>query len=433
MPNRKRKTRPNRLEISLPDSQIEYTFDDEEDFHNPLVTRPRLGKSPVSNRTRSKAASINVVDTELDINLSETTMTSNQNNTSGGALGSTSGNTNMNSLETMLERVLTLNHNTFINEIQSLKRTLVEAINRNQDENHNENISRISHGSPINRINSEQINGIQSDSMRSSASTTSVKIDKWNIFYDGTGDIHTFLFKVDTLRSRYNYTVDQVVASFHLFLKGKAETWFWFYLKQKPNTTYEQLSEAIIKEFDTVESDCDKIVKMVERRQLPKESFDDFFTELVNMNTRLSTPMTSQKMIELIKNNAKDSLGSLLFSCDIFSLDHLRETARKAEKYLGRQSHLRQQKRFVAEVDFNNDQNEAENEEELAAINYKRFQDRKFHDTSKFKCWNCDQQGHSFYDCPSDKRTLFCFRCGEKNVTTPQCKKHLGNRQMNEK
>lgn len=438
MPIRRRKIRSNITEDSLSDTQIDYTLDEEEDFRNPFVTRPRLDRSPISNRTRSRVNLNSLVS--IDINRScvnrDNEMASNQDNSTPGAAGTSSGNVNVNlsSLEAMLERVLTLNQNSFMKEIQNLRRTLVETVNRNHEENQNENISRISHGSPVGHSNSGQENYGQSDSPRGTLNLSLLRIDKWNIFFDGTGDIHNFLFKIETLRTRYNYTEDQVVASFHLFLKGKAEIWFWFYLKQKPNTTYEQLSEAIIKEFETVENDCDKIVRMVERRQMPKESFDDFFTELVSMNSRLSTPMTNQKMIELLKNNVKDSLGSLLFSCDIFSLDHLREAARKAEKYIARQNHLRYQKRFVAEVDnFRDSVPEAELEEEVDAISYNRVTDKKTLDTSRLKCWNCDQQGHSFYDCPSDKRNLFCFRCGEKGVTTPQCRKHLGNRQLNEK
>ena len=42
-------------------------------------------------------------------------------------------------------------------------------------------------------------------------------------------------------------------------------------------------------------------------------------------------------------------------------------------------------------------------------------------DYSKLKCWNCDAMGHSHIYCPVFPRTKYCFLCGNKNVTTPEC------------
>lgn len=216
---------------------------------------------------------------------------------------------------------------------------------------------------------------------------------------------------------------ETLIASFHILLKGKAETWFWAYLRQAPNTSLNEVKRAMRKQFDRAENECDKIVRIIERRQLPKESFDDFFTEVIAMNSRLSQPMSDMKMIDLIKNNVKDSVGSLLFMDDSIDLDSLRDAGRRAERYVIRQNQQRS-RRFVSEIEENNGaENNLENNHEVEAFKFhKNLNHVKNNiDTSRFKCWNCDQVGHSFYDCPSKERKLFCYRCGEKNVTTPQC------------
>lgn len=141
-------------------------------------------------------------------------------------------------------------------------------------------------------------------------------------------------------------------------------------------------------------------------------------------------------MIDLIKNNVRESLGSLLFSNEMFSLEHLRDAARRAEKYLTRQHQVKLQKKIVSEIDHAGEvltENLDVSDCEIAALQHKKFGQRakKEIDTRNFKCWNCGLIGHSFYDCPSDMRTLFCFRCGEKGVTTPQCKNHAKNMGMN--
>lgn len=38
-------------------------------------------------------------------------------------------------------------------------------------------------------------------------------------------------------------------------------------------------------------------------------------------------------------------------------------------------------------------------------------------------CWNCDDIGHSFTDCQSAVRKIFCYGCGCKNVYKPTCQK----------
>lgn len=292
---RKRKTRlSNNRENSFSDTDANYTIDEDVESQNPFVGRPRIGRSPqslttdsVSTKTRSKVnETIN-----SDLNPKITTDNIMSHTQQEGAVGPAVGTVNLGGLEAMLERVMTMNHNSFLGEIQDLKKTLVDTINKNNNEGPNGNLSGLSHASPsFHNMPSNRQNSFRTVNQNNSDVTTncsnSIRIDKWNISYDGSQNVQDFLFEVETLQKRYNYSLEQVVASFHLFLKGRAENWFWRYLKQNPNTTYDQLKESIMKEFARIENDCDKIVKMVERRQMPKESFDEFFTELLTMNTR---------------------------------------------------------------------------------------------------------------------------------------------------
>lgn len=413
------------------DPQIDYTFD--EDLENPFIPRPRNNESPIITRSRALALSL---QPEVRMENNSNRSTENSNIAQGNPEAS-NHNLNVEDLTNRLERVLTMNHNMFMNELSNLKQVLVENSNRNMSSHTQRDFNNSRQNNNQEAINDSFHNrSVNSDAGRSSASSISVRIDKWNISYDGSQDVNDFLFKVDTLRERWNCPADQVVAAFHTFLKGKAEKWFWLFLKQNTNTTYDQLKKAIKKQFGDIDNDCDRIVRMIERRQLPKESFDDYFTDMIGMNSRLSQPMAENKIIELIKNNLRESLGSLLFSYELFSLEHLKDAARRAEKYLSRQQQVRFQKKFVTEIEHSEDIGDKDDEIdcEIAALQHRGFSQkpRKEIDTKNFKCWNCDQIGHSFYDCPLEERKLFCFRCGEKNVTTPRCKNHAKNKSANE-
>ncbi|XP_062534186.1 uncharacterized protein LOC134203324 [Armigeres subalbatus] len=36
-------------------------------------------------------------------------------------------------------------------------------------------------------------------------------------------------------------------------------------------------------------------------------------------------------------------------------------------------------------------------------------------------CWNCDEDGHRFMDCPKPQAILFCYRCGRKGYSLRSC------------
>lgn len=443
MNKKKRKTRiAHDPDKSNSETAVNYTVD--EDFENPFCARPRIEKSPVLTRSRKRQNVRVFENSDTDgtsmINEQETGAT-------GGSAPAPSNTSSLDGIEVMLERVLTVNHNTFMGEMQNLRRSLTETVSANQNSNHNLNISGISHAPHVhrdvfelrgdnNRGSNMEPNLNLSTSSANSGNFSSVRIDKWNITYDGTKDVHDFLFKIDTLRRRYNCTEDEVVANFHLFLKGKADAWFWFYLKKSPNTTYSQLCDAIVRKFLTVEDDCDLFVKMIERHQRSKECFEDYFTDILNMNSRLTDPLRDEKLVNLIMKNAWEPLGNMLFAKGASNLDQLRDRGLITEKFISRQIHTRQQKRTLAEIGPTGvDEMEDDIQADVSAINHRIYpaNTRRQIDTSKYKCWNCDQVGHSYYDCPSETRNLFCYRCGEKNVTTIKCKVHLGNITQNEK
>lgn len=53
------------------------------------------------------------------------------------------------------------------------------------------------------------------------------------------------------------------------------------------------------------------------------------------------------------------------------------------------------------------------------------------HTARQMVCWNCKLTGHSFVDCISEQRNVFCFRCGFDNVITPKCPRCRGNDKTN--
>lgn len=259
------------------------------------------------------------------------------------------------------------------------------------------------------------------------SASESCRLDRWNIKYDGTDNVSDFLFKVDRLQSSSSYTDEQVTANFHTLLSGRPNKWFWGFLRRNPTAKLSEVKEAMTKEFGRLESDVEIYMRLLTRKQGFKESFDDFYNSIVGLNDRLKEPFDSRKLMDVIRNNAKDKIGEILLSAEVKNLEQLRNKAREAERFLAKRT---SSQRTVHEIEVNGDQSDLDQEgEEVAAI----FPSRKPVSTSSYICWNCDQKGHAYHFCPSHIRNLFCFLCGAKGVNTVECGKHSGNSTRDER
>lgn len=252
----KRKGKPKSSDEQIRDSQIYYTFD--ENSENPFVPRPRVNERAILTRARARNTNISTVEDNSDSpfisvhRISRSPLVSqviesnlpsslqpaesavnmgNDNETNSLPRGSQqmpSGGSNLNDLNILtsrLERVLTLNHNTFMGELTNLRQSLLENFNRNSVSYNQPLVNPVNTGINRNNANSSFHNqSINSDSDRSTSSNDSVRMHKWNITYDGTDDVNDFLFKVDTLKARYNCSHHYISSNFHILLKGKANT-----------------------------------------------------------------------------------------------------------------------------------------------------------------------------------------------------------------
>lgn len=252
---------------------------------------------------------------------------------------------------------------------------------------------------------------------------------EWQISYDGSGSVSDFLFKVETLCERTQCSYRHLEANFHVLLNGKAADWFWLFTKQNRNAKYHKLKNALIKEFGSLESDHDVILKISLRKQNYKESNDDFHSSIISMNSRLKNPIPEKSLIEIIKKNVNNNLKFIMFSSQPQTLDDLLDIARKGEDVL-RESKIHSLYPNRLQIE-GSEVSDTEVDPQLDALHMsKRFSKP---DYSRIMCWNFLNLGHSYIYCPSEVRNIFCYKCGYKSVTTPNCpNKHQGNLKSNE-
>ncbi|XP_055840052.1 uncharacterized protein LOC129907729 [Episyrphus balteatus] len=248
---------------------------------------------------------------------------------------------------------------------------------------------------------------------------------KWGVMFDSREmSVDDFIFQLETLKEGHDATWEEVVIGFHQFLDAPTRRWYWVYLKAHPNPTWAVLKNALIEQFRSLETDPELSRKLYDRHQGQTESFDDFYAAIQKLNGKLRTPKPDLEVMDILKNNVRRQMGTLLITCDPRSLAEMVYICRKIEKYL--QDHEPQRPKMApippprrsAISELKADEREVD---ELATPEIEAFHPKKERDTRNYVCYNCKAKGHSWLECPEPQRILFCYGCGLENYTSPNC------------
>ena len=199
------------------------------------------------------------------------------------------------------------------------------------------------------------------------------------------------------------------------------------------------MRNALIKEFGHLESDHEVLLKISLRKQQFKETYDDFHSSVVAMNSRLQNPLPDVTLIDIMKRNLNPNLRFLMFNSDPRDINDFRDIARKAEKVL-------RETKFQTSNNIGTCRNINEIDTLLPEVGDSEYLDPQVealklpikkvnHDYSGIKCWNCLEFGHSYIYCSEEIKKPFCFKCGQKGTLTTKCPNNhpfQGNRKVGE-
>lgn len=267
----------------------------------------------------------------------------------------------------------------------------------------------------------------------------SVPIHKWKIRFNGDGSVNNFLFQVHTLRRKNFYDEEDVFNNFDLLLEGRAESFYWRFIRMNPGARYTAFVRAFSVEFGSTEKDCMIMANLAQKRQGLNESFTTYLEVMRTLLDKMEFPIPDNSFISLVKSNCKPELSNLLFAVPIHSKEALSRAGKDAEQQLGYQNKLFKPysnrfdnyKRTVSEIEINDELGKIEELE--AQINALKVQaQRKYSqpNTSESKyennirgCFNCYDLNHFQKDCPKEVTEVYCYRCGTRGVITPKCQK----------
>lgn len=227
--------------------------------------------------------------------------------------------------------------------------------------------------------------------------------------------IREFIYRVNimttnTLRGNFDLMCKYV----HLLFDGKALQWFWRYHRQNDSIEWVQLSSSLKREYKDFDSDFDIKEDIRRRRQRFNESFEEFHDAILVLTDKLSSPMSDEELCETMIRNLKSEIRHELLHLDISHVADLRKAVRKHEKFMrefhgGNKNRNLREKAQVAQI------------EEGSFVDTDDMDDGDACELLKVtKCWNCDEEGHSYKDCSEEKK-VFCYGCGRKNTYRPNC------------
>lgn len=254
-------------------------------------------------------------------------------------------------------------------------------------------------------------------------------IQNWNIHFDGSNNnltVEEFLYRIKMLTKEHlNNNFSHICKNLPIILTGKAREWFWRYHKSVDSIQWNEFCGALRSQFKDLRSNFDLMEAIRSRKMKAGESFDSFYDAICSIADRLRQPIPEEEMVEILIRNLRADIRHELLYVPIFTIPHLRKLVQMRENLMNDESFKKSTvpkptvssnygniRRTVAEVQYE-EQSTDENRSEACvdAINK---------DSSTVKCWNCDEFGHFWDDCLTD-RIVFCYGCGIKNVYKPQC------------
>lgn len=241
---------------------------------------------------------------------------------------------------------------------------------------------------------------------------------KWRVRYTGDNNVVSVEFFLDQLivlkESNSGITWEDVLAVFPQFLEGEAARWFIRYRKKllanNQQLSWDILRHEMLTQFRGSESEVSIWCKLVNRRQGERESFDKFFSAILDLHDRIPVPLSDVQIIDILKHNVKLDIQRCLVTYSTTNLADFVNKCRETEILFLHSNFPRR----VSEV-------EAEKNEMAGEIEaFVRRPSAKNSSSVNLKCWNCGNVGHDWKVC-EDPLTIFCYWCGLKNFKCKQC------------
>lgn len=225
-----------------------------------------------------------------------------------------------------------------------------------------------------------------------------------------------FLLRLEELCTLFNLSSRDLMAVLPQLLTGSALRW---YRNQGPAISWDNFYARFYDAYLPREQDADLLQKILQRRQAKDERPHHFVTTIAEMNAAMDNPLAMNVLLSMIKNNLLPDYQHKIGNMEFVDVQDLITECLRIETLLKRiQRFEPPPTELLQDADFGvPDFRPASRREPL--------QDRRAQAAFSVNavtsgCYNCNQPGHFYKDCPFPKST-FCKLCGKKGTSTSDC------------
>lgn len=247
-------------------------------------------------------------------------------------------------------------------------------------------------------------------------------MSRWNLKFDGTKatmPVEDLVFRLNRRQALDQVSDQYMVHNFDRIVTGKADQWYWDFIKTYPHASWAMVKEALIVQFRGLTDDSELLVEMSNRKQGHREPFDDFLSAVLLLNNRRARRLPDLELIRILRRNLTTRLATMVYMVNFNSIIDFRQGCMDAERFINSRPQQFSDSRSIHEV-----KTEAKTDEQEAVEAYqmpKAGHSQQTINKSKWVCWNCGQQGHGYIDCPVPPTGVFCYKCGLRGAITPTC------------
>lgn len=260
-----------------------------------------------------------------------------------------------------------------------------------------------------------------------------VPLKDWGIKFSGDDQsVHAFLEAIEEMKSARNASdADLFNSAFDLF-SGRAL--IWLKAIRRETSSWEEIVQEMRNEFEPLDYTERLWEEIRSRTQGEDEKIGFYVSVMRNYFHRLPQKPTENEVLRIVLRNLHPYYLERLGLQKISSLAELVEKGRRIEDNRWRMQMYRPPplKKTLLEPDlaYLPPNRKTPSTASVAVVGRteatsssnatEKIQSPKERRSTFGKCWNCDQNGHSFRWCKAAKQ-IFCERCGRKQVETNNC------------
>uniref|UniRef100_A0A1A9VZF0 Uncharacterized protein n=1 Tax=Glossina brevipalpis TaxID=37001 RepID=A0A1A9VZF0_9MUSC len=164
-----------------------------------------------------------------------------------------------------------------------------------------------------------------------------IDLTQWHIKFDGSGKgltTESCIFRVEKLQHHVRF---ELFAEFHCLVTGNANKWYWRMIEDHDgDVTFDcfALKRELLEQCRAADSDFELIREIMERKQQPAETFDEFYDGIHDLGFRMKNKIPEVQLININKLNLTPALATLIFSIKVNNIAALRAECKRAEKFL---------------------------------------------------------------------------------------------------